>query len=64
MILQIGMTSEPAYHQNQERLRLLSEESLAYQGQAETIEGEVAARKARGTDQKRGRDTGLQPRLF
>jgi hypothetical protein len=59
-----GMTSEPGYHQNQERLRLLSEETLAYQGQAETIEGEVAARKAGATDQKRGRDTGLQPRLL
>jgi hypothetical protein len=59
-----GMTSDPGYRQNQERLRLLSEETLAYQGQAETIEGEVAARKAGAADQKGGRDTGLQPRLF
>ena len=54
-----GMTSEPGYHQYQERLRLLSEETRPYQGQADTIEGEVAARKAGATDQKRSRDTGL-----
>jgi hypothetical protein len=59
-----GMTSDISYRQNQERLGLLSEETLSYQGQAETIEQEVAARKARGADQKRGRDSGLQPRLF
>ena len=59
-----GMTSDRGYRQNQERLRLLSEETLAYQGQAEAIEGEVAARKTRGTDPKQGRDPGLQPRLF
>ena len=59
-----GMTNEPGYHQNQERLRLLAEETIAYQGQAEKIEQEVAARKASGTDQKQGRDAGLQPRLF
>ena len=59
-----GMTSDRGYQQNQERLRLLSEETIAYQGQAEKIEQEVAVRKARGTDQKQERDTGLQPRLF
>jgi hypothetical protein len=59
-----GMTSDRGYGQNQERLRLLSGEALSYQGQAEAIEQEVAARKAGGADQKQGRDSGLQPRLF
>ena len=59
-----GMTSDPGCRQNQERLRLLSEETIAYPGRAESIEQEVAARKARGTQPKQGRDPGLQPRLF
>ena len=41
-----GATSDPRFHQNQTRLALLSEDTVAYQGQAEVIEQEVAARKA------------------
>ena len=59
-----GATSDPRFHQSQERLRLLSEEVLSYQGQAETIEQEVAARKARHSGQERNSDPRLQPRLF
>jgi hypothetical protein len=43
---------------------MLSEEAFIYEGQAEIIEREVAARKARGSSRGRHRDTGLQPRLF
>jgi len=60
-----GMSSDPQFRRNQERLRLLSEETLAYQGQAETVEQEVARRKTRAPRQEKG--TGaelLQPRLL
>ena len=58
-----GMTSDSRFHHNQERLNLLTEETVAYQGQAETVEQQVAARKAGGPAQDQ--DTrGLQPRLF
>ena len=40
-----GATSDPGFHKNQERLRLLSEETVGYQGRAEVIEEEVANRK-------------------
>jgi hypothetical protein len=59
-----GMTSDGRFRHNQERLGLLSEETYTYQGKAETIEQEVAARKARGSDQARGGDLEMQPRLF
>ena len=59
-----GMTSDPRFQQNQERLKMLSEEAFIYEGQAEIIEREVAARKARGSSRGGDRDTGLQPRLF
>jgi hypothetical protein len=59
-----GMSSDTRFRENQKRLRLLSEETLAYQGQAEAIEQEVAARRAGGPNQKRGREPGLQPRLI
>ena len=32
-----GLTTEPRLHQNQERLRLLTQEAFDYQGQAEHI---------------------------
>ena len=60
-----GATSDPLFHQNQTRLALLSEETVAYQGQAEVIEQEVAARKAPRPGQKRGSDAkALQPHLL
>jgi hypothetical protein len=59
-----GMTSDPRFRHNQERLGLLSEETYTYQGQAETVEQEVAARKARVSGQARGGDREMQPRLF
>jgi hypothetical protein len=59
-----GMSSDPRFQQNQERLKMLSEEAFIYEGQAEIIEREVAARKARGSSRGGDRDTRLQPRLF
>jgi len=60
-----GAISNPRYHKNQERIRLLSEETFAYQGQAETIEKEVAMRKTRGHQQNEDIITrSSQPRLF
>jgi hypothetical protein len=43
-----GMTSDRRFQQNQERLKMLSEEAFIYEGQAVIVEQEVAARKARG----------------
>ena len=45
-------------------IKMLSEEAFIYEGQAEIIEQEVAARKVRGSSRGGDRDTGLQPRLF
>ena len=60
-----GATTDPRFRQNQTRLALLSEETVAYQGQAEVIEQEVAARKAPHRGQKRGSDAkALQPHLL
>jgi hypothetical protein len=59
-----GMTSDSRFRHNQERLGLLSEETYTYQGKVETIEQEVAARKAKDSGQQRHSDTRLQPRLF
>ena len=60
-----GATSDPRFHQNQTRLALLSEETVAYQGQAEVIEQEVAARRASRLGQKPGSDAkALQPHLL
>jgi hypothetical protein len=62
---EFGMTSNPRWHHNQERLRLLSEETFTYQGEAETIEQEVATRKAEGPGHGQDNHTGrLQPRLL
>ena len=56
-----GATSDPEFHKNQERFTLLSEETLAYQGRAETVAQEVAERK----NQKRKPPAqDLQPRLL
>jgi len=64
-----GATSDPLFHQNQERLSFLSEQTLAYQGSAEIIEQEVAQRKAsarrRGRRQEKDSSAeSLQPRLL
>jgi hypothetical protein len=64
-----GMSSDPQFQENQERLRLLSDESLAYPGQAEVVEQEVAWRKASARRQEKGQkeDSGtqsLQPQLL
>ena len=60
-----GATSDPRFHKNQERLSFLSEQTVAYQGQAKTIEQEVARRKARAPRQEKDRGAQrLQPRLF
>jgi hypothetical protein len=47
-----GMSSDPQFQENQERLRLLSEQTMAYQGKAEIIEQEVQGEK-RGWTAKR-----------
>jgi hypothetical protein len=60
-----GMSSDPRFQRNQERPRLLSDEALAYPGQAEIIEQEVARRKAGASRQgKNSRTQPSQPRLF
>lgn len=41
-----GATTDPAYHPNQERLQLLSEQTIAYEGQAEIVEDQVARRRS------------------
>jgi hypothetical protein len=60
-----GMTSDPTFHINRERIGLLSEETLAYQGRAEVIEQEVAQRKAGASRQEKGSSAKpSQPGLF
>jgi hypothetical protein len=39
-----GITSDPTFHGNQERLRLLSKKTVTHEDQAEVIEQEVARR--------------------
>jgi len=51
-----GATSETSFHENQERLQLLSEETVAYQGQAGVIEAQVAMRQANRLSHKKNRD--------
>jgi hypothetical protein len=49
-----GMTSNQALREkNQSRLSLLSDEALAYQGQAEVIEEQVALRKKAQASQRK-----------
>lgn len=61
-----GMTSQPGLrYRNQDRLNLLSEEAVAYQGQAERIEQEVTQRKKPGSSQnKNSKVDSLQMRLL
>jgi hypothetical protein len=57
-----GMSSDPQFRGNQERFRLLSDESLAYPGRAEVVEQEVAQRKAGARRREKGQkeDSGTQ----
>ena len=57
-----GMTSDSRFHENQKRLSLLSEETLAYQGQGEKIEGEIKERIKASQSKARTQDS--QPRLL
>jgi len=57
-----GMTSDPRFHRNQERLILLDPETVDYPGQAQVIEQEVARRK-KGAASSRP-SPAPQPRLF
>ncbi len=60
-----GMSSNDVYRKNQERLSLLSEETLAYQGRAEVVEAEIAARKRIGKERPADPPSGpRQPRLL
>jgi hypothetical protein len=60
-----GMNSDPRFQENQERLGLLSEETLAYSGRSEIVEQEVAQRKAGASrHEKAGGTKPPQPRLF
>ncbi|MCI0648005.1 MAG: hypothetical protein L0332_30850 [Chloroflexi bacterium] len=40
-----GATSNPGYLRNQERLKLLSKETVDYQGRPENVEQEIATRR-------------------
>jgi len=60
-----GISTNPRFRKNQERLAPLSEETIVYQGRAGIVEQEVAQRKARASRQEK--DAGAQPlqsRLF
>jgi uncharacterized LabA/DUF88 family protein len=61
-----GMSSDERFHQNQERLRQLSEEVVVYEGSAQVIEEQVSARKGRKSAPKDEDDDDkpLQPRLL
>lgn len=60
-----GMSNDSRFQRNQERFGLLSEETLAYEGQAEVIEQEVALRKAGAPYQERNSSAeSSQRRLF
>jgi len=60
-----GMTSNPTFHQNQERLNLLSDETIAYPGRAEVIEQEIAHRMTKASRREPvRRPHPIQPRLL
>ena len=60
-----GATSDPRFHKNQERLSLLSEQTIAYQGRAVAIEQEVGQRTPRAPRRKKASASKPpQPRLF
>jgi hypothetical protein len=57
-----GLIGESRFHKNRERLYLLSEETFAYQGQAEKIEREIKERGKRTPPKAKPQD--LQHRLL
>lgn len=61
-----GATSDPRFHKKQERIELLSEDAIAYQGLAEVIEQDVKMRKAKPSRRvtKNNDANPSQPRLF
>ena len=59
-----GATSNPQFHKNQERLRSLSEETVAYQGRAEVVEQQITQRKKHKRGRKDSDDKPLQLRLL
>lgn len=60
-----GMSGDQRLWKNQERLNRLSEETLAYEGQAKVIEEQVARRKMKSSRrQKDSSAESSQPRLF
>ncbi len=60
-----GMSSHLPHRKNQQRLRLLSEETISYQGRSENIEQEIANRKSNTRRQKQSDSTQpLQRRLL
>ena len=60
-----GATSDKRFHQNQQRLQQLSDETIVYQGNAANIEQEVAQRKSIKPDsEEMDDDNPLQPRLL
>ena len=57
-----GMTSNPQMrYKNQERLALLSEEDIDYQGQAEVIEQELALHTASGPGKPQQKTDSSEP---
>jgi hypothetical protein len=59
-----GMSSNSALRKNQERLRLLSDETYNYKGQAKIVEQQVAQRKSSRKHEHDDEDESLQPRLL
>ena len=59
-----GMSSNSALRKNQERLRLLSDETYNYQGQAKIVEQQVVQRKNSRKPAQDGEDSPPQPRLL
>lgn len=59
-----GMSSDPRLWPNQRRLRSLSAGTFDYQGRAEIVEQEVAARSASRADEKEDSTNASQLRLL
>jgi hypothetical protein len=60
-----GMTSNEALRMNQERLKLLSLEALAYHGRAEIVERQITEREAQqGSSPQENDSEPPQPRLL
>lgn len=60
-----GMTSDSRFHKNQERIGLVSDEVREYEGDAEAVEEQVAARETGKAGRSGESDNDApQPRLF